>query len=172
MRPAASSCRFWLWTRNRPPHILGEVFKSASGVELNFIPYRGGEQARSDLLGGRADPAACSTTDRRRQTLQTFGRLNFRNAAVRNAAVYLRTPHDAILWVEGLTAPHRGSRLPRRKPMLGIRRREFIALLGGAAASGPVARGRSSVGSGRWRPDQLWRQRIHSGGLILIIRED
>ena len=35
------------------PHILGEVFKSASGVELNFIPYRGGEQARSDLLGGR-----------------------------------------------------------------------------------------------------------------------
>jgi tripartite-type tricarboxylate transporter receptor subunit TctC len=35
------------------PHILGEVFKTASGVELNFIPYRGGEQARSDLLGGR-----------------------------------------------------------------------------------------------------------------------
>src|SRR6516162_1189922 len=35
------------------PHILGEVFKCASGVELNFIPYRGDEQARSDLLGGR-----------------------------------------------------------------------------------------------------------------------
>ena len=35
------------------PHILGEVFKTASGVDLNFIPYRGGEQARSDLLGGR-----------------------------------------------------------------------------------------------------------------------
>ena len=35
------------------PHILGEVFKNASGVDLNFIPYRGGEQARADLLGGR-----------------------------------------------------------------------------------------------------------------------
>jgi tripartite-type tricarboxylate transporter receptor subunit TctC len=35
------------------PHILGEVFKTASGTDLNFIPYRGGEQARSDLLGGR-----------------------------------------------------------------------------------------------------------------------
>ena len=35
------------------PHILGEVFKTASGVDLNFVPYRGGEQARSDLLGGR-----------------------------------------------------------------------------------------------------------------------
>lgn len=36
-----------------PPHILGEVFKRASGIELTSIPYRGGEQARTDLLGGR-----------------------------------------------------------------------------------------------------------------------
>jgi tripartite-type tricarboxylate transporter receptor subunit TctC len=36
-----------------PPHILGAVFKRASGIELTSIPYRGGEQARTDLLGGR-----------------------------------------------------------------------------------------------------------------------
>jgi tripartite-type tricarboxylate transporter receptor subunit TctC len=35
------------------PHILGSVFRQASGIDLNFIPYRGGDQARADLLGGR-----------------------------------------------------------------------------------------------------------------------
>lgn len=36
-----------------PPHILGEAFKQATGTDIAFIPYRGGEQARADLLGGR-----------------------------------------------------------------------------------------------------------------------
>jgi tripartite-type tricarboxylate transporter receptor subunit TctC len=35
------------------PHILGTVFRQASGIDMSFIPYRGGEQARADLLGGR-----------------------------------------------------------------------------------------------------------------------
>jgi tripartite-type tricarboxylate transporter receptor subunit TctC len=35
------------------PHILGETFRQAAGVDIAFIPYRGGEQARADLLGGR-----------------------------------------------------------------------------------------------------------------------
>jgi tripartite-type tricarboxylate transporter receptor subunit TctC len=35
------------------PHIIGETFKQASGIELTNLPYRGGEQARADLLGGR-----------------------------------------------------------------------------------------------------------------------
>src|SRR5205085_11338347 len=35
------------------PHILGETFRQAAGVDVAFIPYRGGEQARADLLGGR-----------------------------------------------------------------------------------------------------------------------
>jgi tripartite-type tricarboxylate transporter receptor subunit TctC len=37
------------------PHVLGETFKQAAGIELTSIPYRGGEQARADLLGGRVD---------------------------------------------------------------------------------------------------------------------
>src|SRR5205085_12302647 len=35
------------------PQVLGEALRQASGIDLNFIPYRGGEQARADLLGGR-----------------------------------------------------------------------------------------------------------------------
>jgi tripartite-type tricarboxylate transporter receptor subunit TctC len=35
------------------PHILGETFKQAAKIDLVDVPYRGGEQARTDLLGGR-----------------------------------------------------------------------------------------------------------------------
>jgi tripartite-type tricarboxylate transporter receptor subunit TctC len=35
------------------PHIIGEVFKKEAGIELIDVPYRGGEGARADLLGGR-----------------------------------------------------------------------------------------------------------------------
>jgi tripartite-type tricarboxylate transporter receptor subunit TctC len=35
------------------PHVLGETFKQATGTEIVSVPYRGGEQARADLLGGR-----------------------------------------------------------------------------------------------------------------------
>jgi tripartite-type tricarboxylate transporter receptor subunit TctC len=38
-----------------PPHILGSAFKQATGTEIAFVPYRGGDQARADLLGGRVD---------------------------------------------------------------------------------------------------------------------
>jgi tripartite-type tricarboxylate transporter receptor subunit TctC len=35
------------------PHIIGETFKQAAGIDIIDVPYRGGEQARADLLGGR-----------------------------------------------------------------------------------------------------------------------
>jgi tripartite-type tricarboxylate transporter receptor subunit TctC len=35
------------------PHILGETFRQASGIDIVSVPYRGGEGARADLLGGR-----------------------------------------------------------------------------------------------------------------------
>ena len=34
------------------PHILGASFKEATATDIAFIPYRGGDQARADLLGG------------------------------------------------------------------------------------------------------------------------
>ena len=37
------------------PQILGEYFKVVAGVDIASIPYRGGEQVRIDLLGGRID---------------------------------------------------------------------------------------------------------------------
>ena len=35
------------------PHILGEAFIQATGADIVRVPYRGGEGARADLLGGR-----------------------------------------------------------------------------------------------------------------------
>jgi tripartite-type tricarboxylate transporter receptor subunit TctC len=35
------------------PHIIGESFMQATGIEVLSIPYRGGEGARADILGGR-----------------------------------------------------------------------------------------------------------------------
>jgi tripartite-type tricarboxylate transporter receptor subunit TctC len=36
-----------------PPHILGEAFRQATATQIAFVPYRGGDQARADLLDGR-----------------------------------------------------------------------------------------------------------------------
>jgi tripartite-type tricarboxylate transporter receptor subunit TctC len=35
------------------PQILGEAFKTAAGLDIASIPYRGGAQAITDMLGGR-----------------------------------------------------------------------------------------------------------------------
>ena len=43
----------WGYGLGTTPHILGESFKQAAGIDIAGIPYRGGEQARADLLGGR-----------------------------------------------------------------------------------------------------------------------
>src|SRR5262245_15555721 len=35
------------------PHLVGEAFKLATGADIASIPYRGGAQAITDMLGGR-----------------------------------------------------------------------------------------------------------------------
>jgi tripartite-type tricarboxylate transporter receptor subunit TctC len=35
------------------PHLVGEMFRQQSGIDVVNVPYRGGEGARADLLGGR-----------------------------------------------------------------------------------------------------------------------
>lgn len=37
------------------PHILAAAFKEATATDITMISYKGGEQARADLLGGRID---------------------------------------------------------------------------------------------------------------------
>jgi tripartite-type tricarboxylate transporter receptor subunit TctC len=37
------------------PHLIGEAFKLAAGIDIASIPYRGGAQAITDMLGGRVD---------------------------------------------------------------------------------------------------------------------
>ena len=44
------------------PHILGELLRRAANIDLTMVSYRGGEQARADLLGG-----ASTSTSRRPQ---------------------------------------------------------------------------------------------------------
>jgi tripartite-type tricarboxylate transporter receptor subunit TctC len=37
------------------PQLVGEMFKSAAGIDIANVPYKGGAQAVTDLLGGRID---------------------------------------------------------------------------------------------------------------------
>jgi tripartite-type tricarboxylate transporter receptor subunit TctC len=34
------------------PHLIGGLFKQETGIELSFVPYKGGAQAVTDMLGG------------------------------------------------------------------------------------------------------------------------
>ena len=42
----------WGYGLGSTPHILGKSLKHATGIDIASIPYRGGDQARADLLGG------------------------------------------------------------------------------------------------------------------------
>ena len=35
------------------PHLIGGLFKQETGIELSCIPYKGGAQAVTDMLGGQ-----------------------------------------------------------------------------------------------------------------------
>jgi tripartite-type tricarboxylate transporter receptor subunit TctC len=37
------------------PHLFGEMFKIATGIDVSVIPYKSGTQAVPDMLGGRID---------------------------------------------------------------------------------------------------------------------
>jgi tripartite-type tricarboxylate transporter receptor subunit TctC len=43
----------WGYGLGSTPHILGASLIQATGIDIVSIPYRGGDQARADLLGGR-----------------------------------------------------------------------------------------------------------------------
>ena len=34
-------------------HLAGEIFKSAAGIDMLHVPYKGGAQVMTDLLGGQ-----------------------------------------------------------------------------------------------------------------------
>jgi tripartite-type tricarboxylate transporter receptor subunit TctC len=65
--PAATVAEFVAYAKAHPgrlnfgfglgtlPHILGESFKVVTGTEIASIPYKGGAQAVTDMLGGRID---------------------------------------------------------------------------------------------------------------------
>jgi tripartite-type tricarboxylate transporter receptor subunit TctC len=43
----------WGFGRNAGPHLLGELFLLATGIDVNRVPYRSGADAVPDMLGGR-----------------------------------------------------------------------------------------------------------------------
>jgi tripartite-type tricarboxylate transporter receptor subunit TctC len=45
-----------------PPHLMGELFRSLSGIDIVFVPYRGAAPALTDLLAGRTQMTMLSTT--------------------------------------------------------------------------------------------------------------
>jgi len=45
----------WGFGQGTAPHMFGEMFKTATGIDVAGIPYKSGTQAVSDMLGGRID---------------------------------------------------------------------------------------------------------------------
>jgi tripartite-type tricarboxylate transporter receptor subunit TctC len=45
----------WGFGQGSSPHMFGELFKAATGIEVHNIPYKSGTQAVPDLLAGRVD---------------------------------------------------------------------------------------------------------------------
>jgi tripartite-type tricarboxylate transporter receptor subunit TctC len=45
----------WGFGLGSSPHVFGEMFKAAAGIDLANIPYKSGTQAVPDVLGGRID---------------------------------------------------------------------------------------------------------------------
>jgi tripartite-type tricarboxylate transporter receptor subunit TctC len=43
------------FARSTPPHVLGETFKSVTGADIASVPFRGGMDALTEMLGGRID---------------------------------------------------------------------------------------------------------------------
>jgi len=40
-------------TMGTPPHLVGELFKVATGTDILYVPYKGAAQAMTDLLAGQ-----------------------------------------------------------------------------------------------------------------------
>lgn len=45
----------WGFGQSTPPHMFGEMFMTATGIDVARIPYKSGSQAVPDMLGGRID---------------------------------------------------------------------------------------------------------------------
>src|SRR5262252_78422 len=45
-----------------PPHLMGELFRSLTGIEIVFVPYKGAAPALTDLLAGQTQMTMLSTT--------------------------------------------------------------------------------------------------------------
>jgi tripartite-type tricarboxylate transporter receptor subunit TctC len=67
-------------------HLAGEIFKTAAGVQLTHIPYKGGAPALADLLGGQIpivfDPIPTSINQVRAGKLKALGITSARRSSL------------------------------------------------------------------------------------------
>jgi tripartite-type tricarboxylate transporter receptor subunit TctC len=67
-------------------HLAGEIFKTAAGVQLTHIPYKGGAPALADLLGGQIpivfDPIPTSINQVRAGKLRALGITSARRSSL------------------------------------------------------------------------------------------
>jgi tripartite-type tricarboxylate transporter receptor subunit TctC len=45
-----------------PPHLMGELFRSLTDIQMTFVPYKGAAQALTELLAGQTQMTMLSTT--------------------------------------------------------------------------------------------------------------
>jgi tripartite-type tricarboxylate transporter receptor subunit TctC len=70
------------------PHVAGELFKQAAGIDMVHVPYRGGGPVMTDLLGGQVQVLFGTTS----LTLEQIRAGRLRALAVTTAARWERLP--------------------------------------------------------------------------------
>ncbi|MPZ56044.1 MAG: tripartite tricarboxylate transporter substrate binding protein [Rhizobiales bacterium] len=94
-----------------PMHVVGELFKSMVGIEMQHVPYRGGAQSIGDLVGGRIQvlfenplPLVPLARERKVKTLAVTGAKRILHAPDVPTMTETGTPFVATL-IYGVAAP-------------------------------------------------------------------
>jgi tripartite-type tricarboxylate transporter receptor subunit TctC len=100
-----------------PPHMAGELFQRMAGIRITHVPYRGGAQAVSDLIGGQI------------------------TMSIEGTNVQLPFVRSGQLRALAVTGPRRIAMLPDVPTMAeaGVAGYEFIGWVGIAAPAGTPA---------------------------------
>ena len=126
-----------------PGHLTGEMFKSAAGIDIQHVPYRGSAPAVTDLIGGQIpimfDPLQSVLSNVQGGKLRAIAV----SSKVRSPQCRMcrRLPSPAITVLK----PRRGGECLRRPSCLPTWLQPLLAKLNGSCGAKP-----SAAGSNRW----------------------